>query len=167
MKSTGEVMGIDYVYDAALAKALQAAGLTLPENGALLLSIADKDKPEAMPIIKKLASIGYMLYATEGTAAMIEAAGIPVKVITKKLGEGRPNVVDIITQGTVNAVLNTITGGRVPLRDGFFIRRAATERRIPCFTSLDTAAAAVDTLVKGSHSFSVNPLPDYRNREDV
>jgi carbamoyl-phosphate synthase large subunit len=167
MKSTGEVMGIDYIYDTALAKALQAAGLTLPEKGALLLSIADKDKPEALPVIKKLASVGYTLYATEGTAAMIEAAGIPVKVITKKLDEGHPNVIDVITQGTVNAVLNTITGGRVPLRDGFFIRRAATERRIPCFTSLDTAAAAVDTLVKGSHSFSVNPLPDYRKKENL
>jgi carbamoyl-phosphate synthase large subunit len=164
MKSTGEVMGIDYTYDAALAKALQAAGLTLPEKGALLLSIADKDKPEAMPLIKKLASAGYILYATEGTASIIEAEGIPVKVITKKLGEGRPNVLDVINQGTVNAVLNTITGGRVPLRDGFFIRRAATERRIPCFTSLDTAAAAVDTLVKGSHNFSVNPLPEYRRQ---
>ncbi|MFC1900574.1 carbamoyl-phosphate synthase large subunit [Chloroflexota bacterium] len=164
MKSTGEVMGIDYMLDAALAKALQASGLTLPEKGALLLSIADKDKPEAIPIIEKLASVGYTLYATEGTAAMIEGAGIPVKVITKKLSEGRPNVIDVITQGTVDGVLNTITGGRVALRDGFFIRRAATERRIPCFTSLDTAAAAVDTLVKGSQSFSVQPLPEYRKK---
>jgi len=81
MKSTGEVMGIDYTFEAALVKALLAAGLMLPPQGALLLSIADRDKPEALPIIRNLSSIGYKLYATEGTAAMIEAVGLPVKMI--------------------------------------------------------------------------------------
>ncbi|MDO8687182.1 MAG: ATP-grasp domain-containing protein, partial [Dehalococcoidales bacterium] len=147
MKSTGEVMGIDYTFNAALAKALMAAGLMLLPQGAILLSIADRDKPEALPIIRKLAAIGYKLYATEGTAAMIEAAGLPVKIITKKLSEGHPNVIDVINQGTVNGVVNTVTGGRIPLKDGFQIRRAATEKRIPCFTSLDTARAAVEALV--------------------
>jgi len=165
MKSTGEVMGIDYTFDAALAKALQAAGLMLLPQGAILFSIADRDKPEALPIIRRLASIGYKLYATEGTAAMIEAAGLPVKVIPKKLSEGHPNVVDVINQGTVNSVLNTITGGRIALRDGFYIRRAATEKRIPCFTSLDTARAAVEALVSGSQTYSAQPLPDYREKE--
>ncbi len=167
MKSTGEVMGIDYTFDAALAKALLAAGLMLLPQGAILLSIADRDKPEALPIIRQLSSIGYKLYATEGTAAMIEAAGLPVKIITKKLSEGHPNVVDVINRGTVNAVLNTVTGGRIPLRDGFYIRRAAAEKRIPCFTSLDTARAAVEALVNGGQTYSAQPLPDYRNKEPV
>ncbi|MFC1958166.1 carbamoyl-phosphate synthase large subunit [Chloroflexota bacterium] len=167
MKSTGEVMGIDYTFDAALAKALIAAGLMLVPKGAMLLSIADRDKPEALPIIRKMASMGYKLHATEGTAAMIEAAGLPVKMITKKLGEGHPNVVDVINRGTVSSVLNTITGGRVPLRDGFHIRRAAVEKRIPCFTSLDTAKAAVDALVNGGHTYSAQPLPDYRRKEPI
>jgi len=167
MKSTGEVMGIDYTFNAALAKALLAAGLMLSPQGAILFSIADRDKPEALPIIRKLESIGYKLYATEGTAAMIEAAGLPVKVITKKLSEGHPNVVDVINQGTVNGVVNTITGGRVPLRDGFHIRRAAAEKRIPCFTSLDTARAAVEALVNGSQTYNAQPLPDYRNKEPM
>ncbi len=167
MKSTGEVMGIDYTFDGALAKALLAAGLMLPQKGAILFSIADRDKPEALPIIRKLASIGYELYATEGTAAMIEAAGMPVKRISKKLGEGHPNVIDVIANGTVNALVNTFTstGGSAPHRDGFEIRQAAVEKRILCFTSLDTARAAVEALVKGSQTYSAQPLPDYRNKE--
>jgi carbamoyl-phosphate synthase large subunit len=164
MKSTGEVMGIDYTFEAALTKALQAAGLMLQPEGAILLSIADRDKPEALPIIRKLNSIGYKLYATEGTTTMIEAAGMPVQMISKKLSEGHPNVVDVINKGTVNGVVNTITGGRTALRDGFHIRRAATERRIPCFTSLDTARAAADALVSERGTFSAQPLPDYRRK---
>jgi carbamoyl-phosphate synthase large subunit len=167
MKSTGEVMGIDYTFDAALAKALLAAGLMLPPRGAILLSIADRDKPEASPIIRKFAQVGYKLYATEGTAAMIAAMGLPVTTITKKLGEGHPNVVDVINDGTVDGVVNTVTGGRIPLKDGFYIRRAAAEKRIPCFTSLDTARAVAETLANGVHSYNAQPLPDYRRRESA
>ncbi|MBI2979237.1 MAG: ATP-grasp domain-containing protein, partial [Chloroflexi bacterium] len=165
MKSTGEVMGIDYTFGAALAKVLLAAGLMLPPQGAILLSIADRDKPEALPIIRKLAAVGYKLYATEGTAAMIEAAGLPVKIITKKLSEGHPNVIDVIDQGTVDGVINTVTGGRIPLRDGFQIRRSAAEKRIPCFTSMDTARVVVEALVNGNQSYNAQPLPDYRSKE--
>jgi carbamoyl-phosphate synthase large subunit len=166
MKSTGEVMGIDYTFDAALAKALLAAGLMLLPKGAVLFSIADRDKSEALPIIRRFSSVGYKLYATEGTAAMIEADGLPVKMISKKLSEGHPNVIDIINDGTVTGVVNTITGGRIPLRDGFHIRRAAAEKRIPCFTSLDTARAAVEALVNGSQTYSAQPLSTYRTRKD-
>ena len=165
MKSTGEVMGIDYTFDAALAKALLAAGPILPPHGAILFSIADRDKPEALPIIREFSRLGYKLYATEGTAAMIEAVGLPVKMISKKLSEGHPNIIDIINDGTVNGVVNTVTGGRIPLRDGFQIRRAAAEKRIPCFTSLDTAQAAVAVLANGSQSYSVQPLPEYRRKK--
>ena len=162
MKSTGEVMGIDYNFNAALAKALLAAGLALPPQGSILLSIADRDKPTALPMAKKLAQIGYKLYATEGTSAVLRAAGLEVTTISKKISEGHPNVLDVIRDGTVNVVLNTPTGGRVPMRDGFEIRRAATEQRIPCFTSLDTAKVAVDALIAGSQLVSVEPLPEYR-----
>jgi carbamoyl-phosphate synthase large subunit len=162
MKSTGEVMGIDYTFNAALAKALLAAGLMLPPQGAILLSVADRDKPEVLPIIRKLGKVGYKLYATEGTAAMIEAAGLPVNMISKKLSEGHPNVVDVIMDGTVDGVVNTVTGGRIPLRDGFQIRRAAAEKRIPCFTSLDTVRAAVEALANGSQTYNAQPLPEYR-----
>jgi carbamoyl-phosphate synthase large subunit len=165
MKSTGEVMGIDYTFNAALAKAILAAGLALLPHGVILFSIADRDKPESLPIIRKLAANGNKLYATEGTAAMIEAAGLPVKMTSKKLGEGHPNIIDLINDGTINGVVNTITGGQLPLRDGFHIRRAAAEKRIPCFTSLDTLRAAAEALASGRQIYTVQPLPDYRTKE--
>ncbi len=164
MKSTGEVMGIDYTFEAALAKSLMAAGLMLPPNGAILLSIADRDKSESLPTIRRLAGAGYKLYATEGTALMIEKEGLPVKQITKKLSEGHPNVVDVIREGWVDGVINTVTGARTPLRDGFAIRRAAAEKRIPCFTFLDTARVAVEAMASSNHAFNVHPLKEYLKR---
>ncbi len=161
MKSTGEVMGIDYTFEAALVKALLAAGLMLPQKGGLLLSIADRDKAESLPIIKRLHSLNYGLYATEGTAAMIEAMGLPVKMVTKKLSEGYPNVVDVIQDGSVNGVVNTVMGGRISLKDGLEIRRAAAEMRIPCFTSLDTARVTIETLANTNQVFNVQPLGEY------
>lgn len=166
MKSTGEVMGIDLTFESALAKALISAGMMLQPAGGVLVSVADRDKPEALPIIRKLAQAGYKLYATEGTASMIEAAGLKVNVTTKKLHEGHPNVIDVVTDGSVNAVINTVTGGRIPLRDGFQIRRTACERRIPCFTSLDTARAAVQALLNGSQNYNIKPINDYRNKDN-
>jgi carbamoyl-phosphate synthase large subunit len=163
MKSTGEVMGIDFTFEAALTKSLTAAGLMLPPDGNLLLSIADRDKAEALPIIRRLCGAGYHFYATEGTASMITAAGMPVNFITKKLSEGHPNVVDVIRDGTVDGVVNTITGGRISLRDGFEIRRNAAEKRIPCFTSLDTLAALAEVLADGEHSYDIRPLKAYRD----
>jgi carbamoyl-phosphate synthase large subunit len=161
MKSTGEVMGIDYTFEAALVKALLASGLMLPQGGSLLLSIADKDKAEAEPLIKQLHSLHHELYATEGTAEMIESMGLPVKMVTKKLSEGHPNVVDVIQDNSVSGVINTITGGRIPLKDGLDIRRAAAEKRIPCFTSLDTARVAIEALASSSQIFNVQPLREY------
>jgi carbamoyl-phosphate synthase large subunit len=163
MKSTGEVMGVDYTREAALVKTLLAAGLMLPPQGAVLLSVADRDKPEAVPIVKRIASTGYKLYATEGTAAMISALGLPVTMITKKLSEGHPNVVDAIQQGMVTGVINTVTGSGAVLRDGFYIRRAAAEKRIPCYTSLDTARVAAEILASGGLAYNVRPLPEYRD----
>jgi len=161
MKSTGEVMGVDYTFEAALAKALIAAGLYLHPKSSLLLSIADRDKAEALPIVKKLAELGCKLFATEGTAAMIEGMGVSVQMITKKLNEGSPNIIDLINGGTVQGVINTITGGRIPLKDGFQIRRAAAEKRIPCFTSLDTARSAVDVMANSSQIYNILPMREY------
>jgi len=164
MKSTGEVMGVDHTYQGAITKALTAAGMMLPPEGALLLSIADRDKPEAVPLVKSFAAAGYRLYATEGTAAMIDALGIPVVMTTKKLDEGHPNVLDVIEDGLVTGVVNTLEGAsarRDQLRDGFEIRRAAAERRIPCFTSLDTARVVADCLQPGVATYDVRTLVEY------
>ena len=161
MKSTGEVMGIDVDFKSAFAKALIAGGMTFRPNGSVLLSIADNDKLESVPLIRELAGAGCELYATEGTAAMVKGLGLPVTMITKKLSEGHPNVVDVIADGTVDAIVNTDTGERTPMQDGFQIRRAAVERRIPCFTSLDTARAAAESLVGGATSYNVRPKDEY------
>jgi carbamoyl-phosphate synthase large subunit len=161
MKSTGEVMGVDYTFDAALAKAILSADMMLPKGGAILLSIADRDKPEALPIIRQLSSLGFKLYATEGTAAMIQGIAIPVTFISKKLSEGHPNIVDIIRDGTLSGVVNTITGERGPISDGFEIRRSAVEKRIPCFTSIDTVRSVTDVLQSDEQTFSVKPLKEY------
>ena len=161
MKSTGEVMGIDHDFRGAVSKALMAAGLMLPAQGSVLLSIADRHKAEAVPMFKELAEAGYTLYATGGTADTISGLGLEVIKIPKILSEGHPNVVDVITDGTVDAVINTVTGDREVLQDGFNIRRAAVDMRIPCFTSLDTARAAVESLANGSEGYSVKPLRSY------
>ena len=165
MKSTGEVMGMDGSFRDAAAKALLAGGLMLPTRGSVLLSIADKDKPEAVPLVSALAKAGYRLYATEGTAAMIQALGFEVTTIPKRLGEGHPNVLDVISDGTVDALVNTISESTSTIRDGFEIRRAAVERGIPCYTSLDTARSAVESLVAGSSVYSVLPTDAYLELE--
>ena len=161
MKSTGEVMGLGSSPAEALSKALLAAGSGLPAGKAVLLSIAPRDKEESIPLIKRLCERGHDLLATEGTAQTIrERLGLPVQMITKKLSEGHPNVMDVIASGAVGAVVNTVTGDRRPLRDGFLIRRAAAERRLPCFTSLDTLRAALDGL--GVAAPSVKTVDEYR-----
>jgi carbamoyl-phosphate synthase large subunit len=167
MKSTGEVMGIDYDFGGALVKALVAAGLALPPDGSILLSIADRDKRSANSLIRKLSKVGYRLYATEGTSEVIRAAGLEVTMIRKKISEGHPNVIDIIHDGQVDAVVNTTSGGHVPMRDGFMIRRAAAEQRIPCYTSIDTARVAVESLISQGRLYSVLPLPEYLNKTPV
>jgi carbamoyl-phosphate synthase large subunit len=161
MKSTGEVMGLDYEFGPAVAKALMAAGLMLPPHGSILLSIADRNKPDSVQMVKDLAAAGYSLYATEGTAAMVRGLGIPAVTVPKRPEGAHPDVVDVIADGTVDAVVNTLRGDREALSDGFEIRRAAAERRIPCFTSLDTARAAVESLVNGADAYSVKPLGAY------
>jgi carbamoyl-phosphate synthase large subunit len=162
MKSTGEVMGIDRTFAAALAKAVMAADLALPPKGGALLSISDKTKVDAIPVIRGLHEAGYKLYATDGTAAEISALGVPVELVAKRLDEGHPNVLDVIQSGEIDCVINTPEGGRATLQDGFQIRRAATERRIPCFTSIDTARAAVEALLAGAQGYSVLPIGEYR-----
>jgi carbamoyl-phosphate synthase large subunit len=162
MKSTGEVMGVDTMFEPAVRKALIAAGLDVKRGTSFLLSLSNQTKADAVPVVRALHAAGSRLYATEGTAALIEGLGLPVEFVTKRLSEGHPNVVDVIRDGTVSAVINTIEGGREARRDGFHIRRTASEMRIPCFTSLDTARAAVQSLTAGG-GYDVRTLLEYRD----
>ncbi|MHB9092048.1 MAG: carbamoyl-phosphate synthase large subunit, partial [Chloroflexota bacterium] len=161
MKSTGEVMGIDFTFEPALEKALIAAGMALKPEGALLLSIADKDKLAALPLIRQLHERGYKFFATEGTAVLMQAIGLPVQMVPKKLDQGSPNVIDVIRLRQVIGVINTVTGDRMPMKDGFAIRRAAAENGIPCYTSLDTAAVAVRVAVQAGNGYTVAPMSEY------
>ena len=162
MKSTGEVMGVDKHFRGALAKALTGSSLTIPPKSAVLLSISDRDKPDVSSLVETLViKGGCTLFATEGTAETIKDIGVPVTMITKKLGEGHPNVVDIIKEGKVDAVINTVSEAATAIRDGFYIRRAAVERRIPCFTFLDTARAAAESLAEESEEYNVMSMDQY------
>ncbi len=162
MKSTGEVMGVDKDFRVALYKALVAAGSMFPREGVVLATIADRDKEEALPVIRALAGLGYRICATAGTAAALRAAGIPVEQV-KKVHEGSPHIVDLIRAGKINMVINTLTKGKEPERDGFRIRRAAVEYGVPCLTSLDTAKAVLDVLAatRQKEDFGVTALQEY------
>jgi carbamoyl-phosphate synthase large subunit len=153
MKSTGEAMGIAEDLPSALYKAFRSTMQELPPDGAALCSIADGDKAEAVPIMRALHALGMTLFATEGTARLLRKAGLPANQV-HKLRDGHPNVVDVIESGQVHLVVNTVSppgpadpgATGVPLRDGYEIRRASVERRIPCLTSLDTARALAQAL---------------------
>ena len=167
MKSTGEVMGIDTTFDGAVTKALLGSGLNVPEGEAVLLSIADPDKADALGLVRTLDAAGHQIYATGGTAEMIRAMGVEVTEVEKRLegGSGR-TVVDIIDDGTVSAVVNTVTGDRSTMQDGFHIRRAAVMQRIPCFTSIDTARCAIEAEgavggALGGQGYNIKTLAEY------
>ncbi len=127
-----------------------------------LAAVMDSWVPKGV-LKKKLHELGYGLFATEGTASMISALGVPVRMVTKKLSEGHPNVIDVIRDDSVRAVVNTITGGRLALKDGFAIRRAAVEKRIPCYTSLDTMRVVLEAGAATGDGYSVERMETYLN----
>lgn len=145
MKSTGEVMGRDTHYEKALYKGMLAAGTVVPTHGTVLATISDKDKAEAYPLLAEFARLGYRLAATEGTARYLRGRGLDVRIVNK-LAQGTPNLADDIRHGKIQLVINTLTKGLKPERDGFRIRRAAVEHGVPCLTSLDTVNSVLDIL---------------------
>lgn len=145
MKSTGEVMGKDTTLEKALYKGLVAAGMEIKEYGSVIMTVSDKDKEEMVSIAKRFTAIGYHILATGGTASVLEDAGIRVKTIGKIGSEG-PTLLDVIQKGEAQIVINTLTKGKQPERDGFRIRRESVENGIPCFTSLDTADAMLRVI---------------------
>jgi len=159
MKSTGEVMGRERTLAKALYKGLVAAGMNIPTSGTLLVTVADKDKEEALDIVKRFNVVGFNLMATEGTANYLEANGLQVTRV-QKLAEGTPNLLDVIRTGQANIVLNTLTKGKTPQRDGFRIRREAVENGAVCLTSLDTASALLHVLE--TITFSTEAMPEQR-----
>lgn len=156
MKSTGEVMGRDPQYAKALYKGLIGAGMKIPTTGAIIATVADKDKAEAIELLKGFYNLGYKIIATGGTASTLEEQGLHVTTV-HKLSEGTPNILDMIRTGQAHFVINTLTKGKEPARDGFRIRREAVENGVFCMTSLDTAAALLSMLQ--SINFSSQAMP--------
>ncbi len=144
MKSTGEVMGIAQDFPAAFGKAQAGAGVELPGEGSVFISVCDTDKPAATQVASRMHDLGFRVLATAGTAAAIRAMGIPVEQL-KKIGEGSPNVADAIRSGDVDIVINT-PAGRGARADGWEIRRAAIECNIPCITTMTGASAAARAI---------------------
>jgi carbamoyl-phosphate synthase large subunit len=159
MKSTGEVMGKDTTLEKALYKGLVASGMKIQPFGTVLMTVADKDKEEALQLAKRFVSIGYRLMATSGTALFLQSAGIPVKV-TGKIGSEGQNLLDVIRNGEAQFVINTLTKGKQPARDGFRIRRESVENGVPCLTSLDTAEAILRVIESMNFSADAMDKPE-------
>jgi carbamoyl-phosphate synthase large subunit len=145
MKSTGEVMGKDITLEKALYKGLAAAGMEIKDHGTVLMTISDKDKEEGTEIAKRFYAIGFRIMATQGTAKAIKNAGIPVDIVDK-IGSKGTTLLDVIQKGEAQFIINTLTKGMQPERDGFRIRRESVENGIPCLTSLDTAEAMLRVI---------------------
>jgi len=160
MRSTGEVMGIAPTFGTAFAKAQMASGCSLPTSGTAFISVNDFDKQTVIPIARDLASLGFHLIATRGTARALEQGGLSVEMVYK-VAEGRPNVVDHIKNGQVDLVLNTPYGGGSYF-DEPAIRKSAYAHGVPCITTLSAAAACVAGIrALREEPLSVRPLQDY------
>ena len=159
MKSTGEALGSDVNLEKALYKALVASGIQIPMHGNVLMTIANEDKQEALQLAKRFANIGYGIYATKGTADLFEKEGLYVHRASKIEEGEKNNVVDIIRNGRVNFVINTMSSKENTRADGFLIRRVSAENNISCMTSLDTANALIKVLESLSFSaISMNEM---------
>jgi carbamoyl-phosphate synthase large subunit len=154
MKSTGEVMGIDHDFGSAFAKSQTAAYGSLPAEGTVFVSVANRDKRSLVFPVKRLADLGFRVLATEGTAEMLRRNGIPCDEVRKHFerpGAGRPaaSAVDVIKAGDVDMVINTPYGNSGPRIDGYEIRSAAVAMNIPCVTTVQGASAAVQGIEAG------------------
>ena len=141
MKSTGEVMGVGESFAEAFVKSQLAAGVKLPSSGRAFLSVRNSDKPKLVDIARALADLGFQLLATRGTAAFLTEAGLPVTPVNKVM-EGRPHVVDMIKNGEVALIVNTVEDRRTAIQDSYSIRRSALQGRVTYFTTIAGARAA-------------------------
>jgi carbamoyl-phosphate synthase large subunit len=160
MKSTGEVMGIDHSFGLAFAKAQLGGGMRLPRSGNVFVSVADEDKARVAPAIAKLQRSGFQVVSTRGTAAYLEAQGIPVQLVNK-VQEGSPHIADRIKAGDIAMVINTPTDAHSHAAS-YLLRRYALDYRVPYFTTIagaEAAAEAIEYLAR--NEFEVRALQDY------
>ncbi len=145
MKSTGEVMGVGKTFGEAFVKSQLGAGVALPTQGKVFLTVKNADKPRAVAVAKELAAMGFVLCATRGTAAAISEAGIEVQLVNK-VTEGRPHTVDMIKNGEIAMVINTVEERRNAIADSRAIRTSALLARVTTFTTIFGAEAAVEGM---------------------
>jgi len=165
MKSTGEVMGIDREYPAAVWKALTAAGQKLPKAGNVYVSVADQDKEVAAKLAARLARMGFGIYATKGTSAVIKDIGVEATTVYRISDQIGPDAIAVMRKGLVNMVINTPTEASGARRDGYMMRRLAVELEIPMFTTIEGASAAVMAMEHAAkNDTSVNDLASFHGR---
>ena len=160
MRSTGEVMGLDWSFDVAFAKSQMASGTTIPKNGSVFVSMRDDDKPKIVESVQSLKKIGFNIIATGGTQKFLDEKGIECTKINKVL-EGRPHIVDAIKNGEIQLVFNTTEGAQA-LADSRSLRRAALLSKVPYYTTLAGAKAAtmgIEAYLTGN--LEVRPLQSY------
>ena len=165
MKSTGEVMGIDSDFGVAFAKAQMSINAYLPRSGKIFLSVNDSDKEHIVPIAAKLKKAGFNLVATSGTRAYLDKHGIKAEPVAK-IYEGRPNVLDLLTDGSAGLMINTPLG-RESHEDDYEIRRSAIIHNVPYTTTIAGATAATEGILSlVSKKVGVKSLQEYhRNYE--
>lgn len=160
MRSTGEVMGLDKNFAMAFAKSQLGAGVTLPREGTVFISVRERDKPAMVPVARTLAGLGFKIIATKGTAKFLTDAGITVRAVNKVL-EGQPHIVDEMINGAVQLVFNTVEGPQA-MSDSFSLRRTALTNNIPYYTTVAGAEAAVEAISGlKTGNLEVAPLQSY------
>lgn len=145
MRSTGEVLGLSESYGEAFYKAQEATQMKLPLEGTVLISVSDRDKPEVAEIAGEFAKAGFQIIASKNTCKLIEEAGIPAEMVNK-LQEGRPNMLDLITNGSIDLIINTPVGQERKADDSY-LRKAAIKKKIPYMTTMAAAKATVSGIL--------------------
>ena len=163
MKSTGEVMGIDADFGRAFAKSQLGSGTSVPVEGRVFISVRDRDKTAMVDVSRRLRDMGFIIVATAGTADVLNAAGVTTESV-KKVREGRPHVVDSIISGDIQLVFNTTEGAKA-IADSYALRRSALVRKIPYYTTVAGAKAAVEAIsAMRAGGLEVAPLQSYFTR---
>ena len=162
MKSTGECLGIAKTFDEALYKAFIGAGIQLPKYKQMIMTVNDKDKPEAVGVAKRFEKLGYRIYATRSTAKYLQEHGVNALRINK-ISQESPNVMDLILGHKIDLVIDTPTQGRDKSRDGFLIRRNAIETGVHCLTSMDTANALALSLETAHDEMTMIDIAKVKN----
>ncbi|MAR79690.1 MAG: carbamoyl phosphate synthase large subunit [Rhodospirillaceae bacterium] len=160
MKSTGEVMGIDKDFAGAFAKSQIAAGITLPLEGNVFISVKGRDKKNALEPARKLISLGFKIIATRGTSDFLRSQGIPLQTINK-VKEGRPHIVDLIKDGKIQLIFNT-TEGKQAISDSYELRREALNQSVPYYTTISGGIAATKAIERIKiGNLDVQPIQKY------